>query len=282
MVSSYLNLVTFLLTTLFYYLALKPTLNISQLINQEEYEAYIKNNNIYLVIYFLLVLVVQFIVNASVITNKCGGSISQNIGASGYITFISWILIFGVVIIILNVYPGFKSAFSDVVGYYYVSGSANNLLTELLIDKNIQKKINNSVGTEEEKKNMQVAADAIIKICGNTSILINQIVPSNFLEYWNILKPLMKEKYQVDTPETMGKMNELLQIVTTRDNVGEIMWYVYTGILLVSIVQLKISTRPCESDLLTMEKNYNNYLDKKKDVDSKIKKDTSSTYILKN
>lgn len=47
--------------------------------------------------------------------------------------------------------------------------------------------------TEEQKLGLQQAADAIIKICGNNSILINQIVPSNFTSYWDILKPLMKK-----------------------------------------------------------------------------------------
>jgi hypothetical protein len=33
--------------------------------------------------------------------------------------------------LILTIYPGFKSAFSDVIGYYWVYGSANKLITEL-------------------------------------------------------------------------------------------------------------------------------------------------------
>ena len=139
MASSYLNIITFLLTTLFYYLAIKPTLTLDKL--QGDYKTYKTNNYIFLAIYLLLVMVIQFLVNASVISTTCGGSVSENMGAAGLFTFIPWTLIFGVVIVILTVYPGFKSAFSDVIGYYYVSTEANDLLSKLLIDANINKAI---------------------------------------------------------------------------------------------------------------------------------------------
>lgn len=114
--------------------------------------------------------------------------------------------------------------------------------------------------TPEKKVALESAADAIIKICGNTSILINQIVPTNFDEYWGMLKPLMKDKYQVDGPETDNIKNELFGLVVSRDNVGEAMWYLYTGLLLTSIVQLKITTRGCTSNPQTMEANYQKFL----------------------
>ena len=55
---------------------------------------------------------------------------------------------------------------------------------------------NNPNASEEDKKAMQDVASVIIKICGNNSILINQIVPENFINYWKIMKPLMKKQYQ--------------------------------------------------------------------------------------
>ena len=47
---------------------------------------------------------------------------------------------------------------------------------------------------------------------GNTAVLINQIVPSNFESYWNILKPLMKPQFQTDSAETMDMKNKLFVI----------------------------------------------------------------------
>jgi len=60
-------------------------------------------------------------------------------------------------------------------------------------------------GGSISKEQVEEAADTIVKICGNTSVLINQIVPSNFNEYWRILTPLMKEKYQNDGPVSYQK-----------------------------------------------------------------------------
>ena len=260
MSNSYLNILTFLLTTLFYYLALKPALPYTLYQNKQEYKNYISNSYMYLAIYILLVILIQFMVNSSIIASNCGGNITENMGAAGILTFLPWILIFGVLVLILTIYPGFKSAFADVVGYYYVSGPATKLLTELLINKDIEKKLTEDKNmTPEKKEALETAADAIIKICGNTSILINQIVPNNFDQYWAILTPLMKEKYQTGSVESDKMKNDLFELVVTRDNVGESMWYMYTGLLLTSIVQLKITNRGCASNPKTMEANYHKH-----------------------
>jgi hypothetical protein len=267
MANSYLNILTFLLTTFFYYLAIKPSLTYDISSDPNEYKKYISNNYMYLAVYFLLVIVLQFIVNASIISSTCGGSITENMGAAGVFTFLPWTLIFGVLIIILISYPGFKSAFSDVIGYYWVSSSANKIITDLLVNPDIQNKINSEdTKTPQEKAALQSAADTIIKICGNTSVLINQIVPSNFESYWGILVPLMKEPYQTIpiTPETLDIKKKLYELVVTRDNVGEALWYIYTGILITSIVQLKITSRGCINNPKTMEQNYKIFLENEK------------------
>jgi hypothetical protein len=279
--ASYLNIITFLFTTLFYYLAIKPKFTYETTLDTEKYKKYTTNTYMYLAIYLLLVMVIQFMVNSSIISSTCGGSVTENMGAAGVLTFLPWTLIFGVLIVILTVYPGFKSAFSDVIGYFWVSSSANKVITELLVDPKIQKKMDeDSTSSPEQKEAMMTAADTIIKICGNTSVLINQIVPSNFQSYWNILTPLLKPKYQTDNPETQKIRSELFEIVVTRDNVGESMWYMYTGLLLTSLVQLKITTRGCVSNPKTMEANYQKF----KDTEQKAKEQkalaTGTTYTI--
>jgi hypothetical protein len=281
MANSYLNIVTFLLTTLFYYLAIKPSYTYEISIDPTKQKEYKSSSYMYLAIYLLLVMVIQFMVNASIISSTCGGNITENMGAAGVLTFLPWTLIFGVLIVILTVYPGFKSAFSDVIGYFWVSSSANKVITELLVDPKIQKKMDeDTTSTPEQKEAMMTAADTIIKICGNTSVLINQIVPSNFQSYWNILTPLLKPKYQTENPETEKIRNELFEIVVTRDNVGESMWYMYTGLLLTSLVQLKMTTRGCVSNPKTMEANYQKFKDAEQKANAQKELTTSTTYTI--
>jgi UPF0716 family protein affecting phage T7 exclusion len=277
-------------------MALKPMLTYDILSGDSAtYQEYSKNNYIYLGIYLLMVMIIQFAVNVSVISSSCGGNVTDNLGAAGFLTFIPWMLIFGVLIIILLVFPGFKSVFSDVIGYFYVSTQANKIITELLVNREVKDILeetpkasssspssqNQIGGGDEEKKKLEDAADAIVKICGNTSILINQIVPENFNDYWDILKPLMKDKYKDDTSKaTIAKKTELFDIVVTRDNIGEAMWYIYTGLLLTSIVQLKISTRGCKSSPETMEKNYQEFLSKEEEAKAKKAEADNTVYTL--
>jgi len=310
MASNYLNIVGFLFTTLIYYLALKPKLTYDDMINSDKYKSYLNNEKIYLAVYFFAILIVQFFINAYVVTQACGGNITQNIGASGGYTFIPWTILFGIVIVVIMIFPGFKSAFSDVVGYFYVAGSANKLLTDLLINEKVNDQIEKATGGENSsqskilppatpatpatpqgnirlvggtsKKELEKAADLIVKICGNTSILINQIVPSNFVEYWNILKPLMKSQYQNDGPLANEKRNELFELVVTRDNVGEAMWYMYTGLLIASVVQLKITTRGCAVNPKQMAKNYQNYVAEQEKSEQQQQQATSTVYTITN
>jgi hypothetical protein len=278
--SSVLNIITFILTTAFYYLLLKPTLTYDIMNNTEEYNYYTKSYYKSLGAYLALVLIVQFIMNITIVTAKCGGSVKTNILAAAAYTFFPWTLIFGVMMVVLVMYPGFKSAFSDVIGYFYVSSSANKVLTELLIDKNIQQEMDESGASLKEKEDLQNAADAIIKICGNTSILINQIVPSNFVNYWSLLNPLMKQRFQIDSDETTSKRNQLFDLVVMRDTIGEMMWYLYTGILLTSIVQMKISTTPCYLSPKQMEQNYKDFLKKEDEAQAKTNAAQSTVYTI--
>ena len=120
----------------------------------------------------------------------------------------------------------------------------------------------------------------IVKICGNMSIVINQIVPDNFNSYWAILDPLMKRKYQNNSADVMPLKNALFDLVVTRDKVGETMWYVYTGILLSLIVQMKLATRSCSTSPATMEKNYQTYLDEEEKKKAEEKRATDTTYVI--
>jgi hypothetical protein len=158
--------------------------------------------------------------------------------------------------LILVIYPGFKSAFSDVVGYYYVSTKANDILTTILKDSRIESTMNQKA-TPEEKQRIETTADAIIKIMGNSAVVINQIVPENFVRYWDTLKPLMKDEYTANEPLELKA--QLFELVVTRDYIGEMMWYIYTGVLLTFLVGLKIASRGCDSSPETMAKNLQAY-----------------------
>lgn len=281
--NTFLNIVAFILITILYYITIKPKLTLNILTDPAAYTEYNKSVLFRLSIYFLLVLLVQFGINAGIVVNKCGGSVSQNIGIAGIMTFFPWVLIFGIVMVILVIFPGFKSAFSDVIGYFYVSKKANDILTELLMDTNIYDKIDKvdeQRGESPDKEALRDAADAIIKLCGNMSILINQIVPSNFIKYMEMLKPLLKPKYEANPGLLESKEQELLEVVVARDNIGEAFWYIYTAILLISIIQYNIASRPCIKDPATIKANYDKFI-AEQEATNKEKAKGQGVYTIK-
>jgi hypothetical protein len=92
----------------------------------------------------------------------------------------------------------------------------------------------------------------------------------------------MKRQFQTDNSETTYKKNQLFDLVVLRDTIGEMMWYIYTGILLTSIVQMKISTSPCYQSPQQMEKNYKSFLEEDKKNQAKIAAAESTVYTITN
>jgi hypothetical protein len=274
------NIFIFLASTVGYFIFLKPKLSTDILENDADYVAYISSTHAMLSLYFIGTILLQYFINSAVIINKCGGSSASNMGVAAMLTFVPWFLIFGMVIVVLIIFPGFKSAFSDVIGYFWVAKNANSLLSDLLLDTDVGAKLNNENLSPQEKQRLENTASVIIKIAGNLSTLINQIVPENFQDYWKMLTPLMKDEYKnnMNSADLLSKKQKLLEIVVTRDDVGEAFWYIYTALLLISIVQFNIVSQGCSKDINIMRANLDDYLSEQNATDKKNKA-TSVTYV---
>lgn len=281
--SSFFSLIIFTIITILFFMFM-PYPSIEMLQNADLYAGYTKFKMYGLAIYFAFIVLSQFGINAKVIMDKCGGSVTQNIQTAALMTFIPWLFVFGGLIAVLIIFPGFKSAFSNVIGYFAVSSRANNVLTQLLNNTDISKKINDaSKGDEVAKEGLQSAAEAIIKLCGNMSILINQIVPENFMEYWGMLTPLMKDEYKVAGSTAAADLQkQLLDVVVLRDNIGEALWYIYTAILLTSIIQYNIVKRGCTKDLAAMEASHQQFLAQEEKDQAEKEKTQSMIYTTTN
>jgi hypothetical protein len=146
--------------------------------------------------YLMVVILVQFWINIGSVNIACNGDVANNMKTAAYWTFIPWLFIFGVMLIALVAFPGFKSAFSNVFGYFSISGRANRLLAELLVNREMEEKTDDAGLSNEEKKKFLGLQEAVMKLFGNMSILINKITPDNFNDFWNLLVPLMKQDYK--------------------------------------------------------------------------------------
>ena len=271
---SYLSAFVFLFFTYLYYYKIKLSLGLPtdgttgymvEGTPMSSYAEYISTNNSKLGIYFLMVVASQFGINLYSVIQKCGGTVGKNMLVAFMMTAVPWTLMFGAVLALLVVYPGLKGAFADVVGYFVISGDANEILSTILVDTKIDSKINE----DEDKDSIesaQTTAEAIIKLCGNKGIIINTMNPENFNDMWSILLPLLKTTYKKGAPESatelLEKKKELFALVVKKDNIGEAFWFIYTGILLMFIVSYNLTSRACEKDLEKMKQEQSEYTKK--------------------
>lgn len=274
---SLISLLIFTIITILYFVSPsigKPELTLSDLVNDESKANYYSKTLKSLAFYLGVVVISQFFLNSSYLMSKCGGSLDKNIGAAALFTFIPWILIFGVMLAVLIVFPGFKSAFSDVIGYYVVSGSANDIFGSILLGSDLNEMIEKT-SDPIKKRDLTQAAEAIIKICGNKSILINQMNPDNFLEIWDVLKALMIP----GAYENNDIKKQLLDLVVLKDNIGEALWYIYTAILISSIVYYNLATRGCIKSVDQIKSDHDAYIQQQEDADKQAELNNSTTYV---
>lgn len=276
---SLLSLAIFSIITFMYFSFIKPELKLNMVANEQLFAEY--NSSMYskLGVYLILVLVTQLGLNINYLATKCGGSMATNLFSAIIFTIIPWVLIFGALIAVLIMFPGFKSVFTDVIGYYIVYSSANEIFSKILIDGSINDAMKNS--SEQSKEEMQTAAELIMKMVGNKSVLINELNPENFITLWNTLKPLMVTQYKDDSnSETIKIKQELLDLVVLKDNVGEGLWYIYTGILVSSIVYYNLSSRGCIKNVSTLKKEQEEYVKKQEEIEAQQQKINETKYTM--
>jgi len=292
--SSSYNVFAFLLSIVIYHFLgnqNKLTIDIVSDTSSEKYGNYKKSHNSTMLIFLAVTLVFQIFANFINIKNLCGNNAKDTIGYAFIATVVPWVFIFGVLVTILIVTPGIKSAFSNIIGYAFVSSEANHVLTELLIPtSDINQQIDDAPA--KSRRELESAAELIIKICGNTSMLINQIVPENFSDFWSGIQPLLKSKYKGielssvvvgadgEVDPAYKNVHDLFKLAYRRDYIGELCWYIYTGILVISIVQMKIVTKGCNKSLETMEKNYQSYVKTQDKLDKEKEIAEGTTYTI--
>lgn len=248
--NTYINFLIFIMTTIIYYVFFKPTLQQDNTIRLDEVQKYKNSNYYYSIIYFMAVLVGQLVTNIFTIISKCGSSSFNNLILALVFTLLPWTLIFGVMLVMLLIYPSMKKGFADVVGYFVISGKAHEYIHEIMtLDDTISN-----------------------KIYGKPEIFINILTPFNFNAYFGEIETHFKQNNTADQlkHETIKNIKDnLFKLIVNKDNIGEVMWIIYTGILLIYIVQYYITSKSCSNDKSTLQYNYKKYVENKEETQNK-------------
>ena len=133
------------------------------------------SEKIFTIIYFLLIITIQYSVNSANLQDKCG-SIPHTTAL--YFTIIPWLFIFGLLYVCLIIFPDERTFFLIHLDMLLplVAGVKNLLVNEILEDENVLKKRN-------EKMLLDIRED----IYKSPDLLINEITPDNFDQFWEKL-----------------------------------------------------------------------------------------------
>jgi hypothetical protein len=177
-----------------------------------------------LALYFAAMVGIQIGIGTSNSTAKCG---EAQPGSAILYTLAPNLLIFGSIIVILLLMPGWKSVFSNTLGYLFVCLpflSVNAALVDLL-------------GGEKGQ-----STKLIEKICSNKSLVINEITPVNF----DVIVPELANKKTFNGISDVTR-KALWKCIVIKDAIGDFIWYALTLAFTVLVTYDSIMDMRCEN-----------------------------------
>ena len=269
------SIIVFIVLTIAYFIVLKPTLTLDKLpeinsvtnvVTMDCFNEYKSSIFPKLALYLLAVCLSQFILNTNYMNAKCGGSSKDNIGIAALYTILPWTVIFGTMLAVLIIFPGFKSAFSDVIGYFVVSSGAKDIF-DAIMNTDLQKDVDNAQKTGQSTGDLEKAAKALTQMVDNNqSILINKMTPDNFADFWSTMRPLMKPTITSTASIENDYKTQMLNLVVLKDNIGEAIWYVYTALLISSIVYYNLANVGCKKSVEQIKTSHDEYVQQQEDA----------------
>ena len=217
--------------------------------------------------YILFVITGQYFINLNLTHAMCG---VRQWKSALFITFIPWAMIFGVLHLFLYLFPGWLSPFSNTFGY---------LVAKLMGLPDLMKII--LVPMDKNTSN-----DALIQVSSDTSLLINQFSPENYVEVpdevaaKNGVKRLIKNRENFDLawsklqesgiiknlePDEKDQYknetyrNKLYNFVQMKYVISEYVWNMLTGLFVTSISYNYILNTGCAKSPKEMKERYDKY-----------------------
>ena len=225
----------FLLTTLYSLFAYILT-------NSSNPEADTKSQTVYFFVYLLLAVIGSYSFNIQMAKTHCGTS--QPTTAAN-MTILPWICIFGVLCMMLKMFPGWLSPFANTFGYGFAKLGG---LDSFMINKVLQP--NDAISNHDLKVSL---ADMIT----DPSIIFNQIPQETkeFESFWNNMKPLLR-------PDAFGSsaiQAKLRRFVTMKFAVSWYLWLIMTGMLTISFSLNTLISGNCSQDASMMMDKHDQY-----------------------
>lgn len=223
-------------------------------------------NIIWLSIYILLLIAGNYFINLSTTNAMCGGT--PQWGTSLIVTIVPYLLIFGVINIVLIIFPGWLTPFSNTIGYFAANlGGLTNLFNDDIITP---KALQNNDSTNDSTTNnadLEISK-ALQHIYGNQSLLINEIPRVGNTEdekiksFDNFYKTMENLKIfnKLDKNDEISIKTKLYNLLMVKDIVAEYVWNLLSGFLVTSISFNYIVNVGCDYSAKQMKNSYDEYL----------------------
>jgi hypothetical protein len=241
---------TFFLITLFYFVAKYKTPNsMSTMLN---------------IIYIIAIVSTQISINTALAKSICNNSQSMNVGILS--TVFPMLFIFGLLQLLLTIFPGWVEPFSNTFGYGIAKlVGLHDLMKRLLVSPQFN--------AAPEKK----IINAVNSIYNDPSIFINQFSYANredFNKTWDnsfasgrgiFVKsagpaPLPYSPANPNPPPGSHLYQEFRNMVKLKDIVGTFVWYILVGVITTSRSYNYIISQPCSLNASVAQKAVNSYI----------------------
>ena len=241
---------TFFLITLFYFVAKYKTPN--------------SMATMLTIIYIIAIVSTQISINTALAKSICNNSQAMNVGILA--TVFPMLFIFGLLQLLLTIFPGWVEPFSNTFGYGMAKlVGLHDLMKRLLVSPQFN--------AAPEKK----IINAVNNIYNDPSIFINQFSYANredFNKTWDNSYAsgkgiFVKGAGPAPLPYSAANPNpapgshlyqEFRNMVKLKDIVGTFIWYILVGVIVTSRSYNYIISQPCSLNASVAQKAVNSYI----------------------
>jgi hypothetical protein len=196
-------------------------------------------------VFFLVLLIGEYFINLAMSKDICGFDQTKT---ALWATVLPWFLVLGALKAALVVFPGWLSPFSNTFGYIFVSVATdlkdvfNNILTpqfDLDPKSAVSKQQTGGAGAgdsstdipKDDIANKRDIGRALEQIYTDQSILLNELNLDNLDRFWDSFK----ESRLIRPSAKVEELDKIRSFLRMKDIVGEFVWLVLSGLLVVSI-----------------------------------------------
>ena len=215
------------------------------------------SGKIYGGIYLLLLIIGEYTINLGLTNAMCG---SNQWSTAIFITIFPWLFIFGLLYVMLSIFPGWLTPFSNTFGY----GIARLSGLSGFLDKIMKEKLELAEGTTSPE-----ASQVLEHIYSDKSLLINEISESNLDRFWVNMQVIFKPSEYTDANKMI-----LASFIKLKDSVSEYIWYMLTGSLVTSVSYNYVVNKGCTQSAKELKQRQATY---KKELTAKKQAETSTT-----